>query len=440
MIHYKRPAEYLCQECKNIPLCEACKREHAAEAGHAPKSYKELALAFMRLRIRCVDGRGEELAKGLKEVVKELGDGLLREIDRFQLSCTTTVEKRKMRKLEREGRYTGLYFYAKSLLVGGVKIEAAMEELSKRLMRMLDTAPDRFKKVWDKVAADARAATLYKPILAAYNKNEVFVLKYESVNKEEKVISALKSAEIYKFKAVVISSWGSAGDRTASELASCLETRPVSAPYLEGNDISDAGAEVLARAAFSNKSLSMFGLVGNKISDTGAKTVAEAARNCHSLTVFSFCSDIISDSGAKIVAAAVKDLRLPAFGFGGIEISDVGAIAVVNVAKRFPLSIFCLSGNNISDAGARAVTDSVKDCPLSVFCLRSKIISDAGATAVAEIISSGCASTLSVLCLLDGCISDLGAKILRMRSGTVRGYQHFALKVSRYQERHWRIF
>lgn len=100
VVHRKRPAEYVCSACENLPLCEICKPEHVNETGHASKNYKELALAFMRQRIEDAgEKQTNELANEMREVVKELDATLLREINRFQLSCATTVNGRKMRKI-----------------------------------------------------------------------------------------------------------------------------------------------------------------------------------------------------------------------------------------------------------------------------------------------------------------------------------------------------
>ncbi len=240
-----------------------------------------------------------------------------------------------------------------------------------------------------------------------------------------------------KLKAVYIISWHTIGDDTASELASRLQTHPVSALYLEGGKISNAGTEVLVRTAFRNMSLSAFCIESSEISDVGAKTVAEAVRNCRSLTTFYLGGWEISDSGAKTVAEAVKGCPLSAFYLRGDKISDAGAIVVAEMVKDYTLSAFSIRSTMISDAGAIAVAEAVKDCPLSVLSLWSTLISDAGAIAVAkavkdctlsafriygdaitdagvttvmEILSSGCTNTLSALCLGNSCISDLGIK------------------------------
>ncbi len=287
---------------------------------------------------------------------------------------------------------------------------------------MIDTASGGLKKVLSKVAA---SAVQYKPVLAAYKKDEVFVFKDASCEDEEMVISALNAADTSKLKAVYIESWGDVRDRVASELAFRLRAHPISALCLLGGTISDAGAEALAQAAFRGKSLSAFCIASRKISNTGAKAVAEAARNCPSLTTFYLhggeisdfgakavaeavrnCPSLttfylssrgISDSGAKAVAEAVKSCPLSVFYLAGGKISDSGAKAVAEAVKDYPLSAFCFYGGEISDAGAISVANAMKDCLLSTFYLAGKRISDAGATAVAEALSSGgCASTLSV--------------------------------------------
>ncbi len=408
MIHRTKTAEYVCPACHNLPLCEACKLEHVSDTKHVPENYKEVGVKLMHQHIKYADGKqARGLVKELRDTFKELEAGFLREIGKFQSSCMQTEEQcLKMQKLDSEGKYAELYFYAKSLPTW----EVAMEELNKRVQRMFNAASDGFKKTCDKIAAEKGVTPQYKPVFSAYEKGEVFMLVGKSYEDEAKVISALKSEDMPKFKAAYIYSGNPAGDRVFSELASRLQACPISAFFLVNGEISDAGAGVLAKAVFCNKSLSAFCFGSDKISDIGAKAVAEAARNCRSLTTFSFCSNGMSDSGAKVVAEAVKYCPLSAFCIGGKEISDEGAIAVAETAKNRPLSAFYLWSTVISDAGAIAVAKSVKDCPLSVFHLRCNKISDAGATAVAEIISSGCTSTLSAFCLSSDSISDSCAK------------------------------
>ncbi len=387
-VHRKRPVEYVCPTCDNLPLCDACKQEHASETGHALENCKEVGLALMRQCIQDVSGKlANGMAKGLRKALKELEDGILREIDRFQKSCIQTEELRNMQKLDSEGRYAEIYFYAKALFVGGAMNEVAMGELSKRLRETLDKASAGLKKLLSQFAAAAQ----YKPAFDAYKKDEVLALKGES-----NVISALKSADMSKFKAVYINLRGGIGDHVASELASCLQTHPVSALYLASYNISDAGAKVLAQAAFRGKSLSAFCIRCDDISDAGAEAVAEAARNSRSLTTLYLHCWKISDFGAAAVAQAVKDCLLSVFHLESGRISDSGATAVAQAVKDCPLSAFCLWGSEIWDAEAIAV--AVMDCPLSAFYLGSNKISDRMAASVAEILSSGeCASTLSAL-------------------------------------------
>ncbi len=408
-VHRKRPVEYMCPSCDNFPLCEECKQEHANDTRHAPENCKEVGLAIMHLYIQNANGRqAKELTERLGNILRELKTELLREIDRFQESRMQTEALRKMQKLDSEGRYAELYVYAKGLPTGEAKNKAAIEELSRCLHETLDKASNGLKKALCKVAKVAQ----YKAVFAAYKKEEILMLEGESCKNEEKIVSTLHSADMStKFKAVYIDSLFTVGDYVASELASRLQAHPVSALYLNGCHISDAGAKVLAQAAFRGKSLSSFCIVSSEISGTGAKAVAEAARNSRSLTTFYINGTMISDSEAKAVAEAVKGCPLSVFYLASAGITNAGAISVAEVVKSCPLSAFCLESFEMSNAGAISVTKTMKDCPLSVFYLASDKISDSGATTIAEMLSSGgCAGTLSALCLESGRISDLGIK------------------------------
>ncbi len=409
-VHHESPAKYVCPACKNRPMCESCKQNHEIGTGHIPENFKEIGLALMNQHIQDAGGRlAKELTNELIKVVKELETGLLREIDTLQSALVNSDEQcHIMQKLDSEGRYAELYFYAKSLLAGGANNKAATGELNKRLLEMLDKSVKELKKVQIEIAA----AKQYKPAFAAYKKGEVLVLEDRSYNEEEQIVSALKAVDMStKVKAVYIDSWLAVGDCVASELASQLKAHPVSALYLAGNHISDAGAKVLTQAAFCNNLLSTFCIWSCRISDTGAKAVAEAARSCRSLTTLYLSGWKISDSGAKAVAEAVKGCPLSVFYLLGHRISNVGAVCVAEAVKSCPLSAFCLASNKMSDAGAIAVTKTVKDCQLSAFCLGGNKMSDAGAAAVAEILSSGgCANTLFAFYIGGGDISDSGVK------------------------------
>ncbi len=155
-IHRRRLVEYVCLDCMNLPMCETCKLEHARETGHAPEDCKEVGQRLMNQRIQDAGGRQiKELAKGLRGGQKELGAELLREIDKFQSSLVQTEEQSKMRRLDSEGRYAELYFYAKSLPAVGANNEAATKELNKCLLKVLDTTYEGLQKVRNKIAASA---------------------------------------------------------------------------------------------------------------------------------------------------------------------------------------------------------------------------------------------------------------------------------------------
>ncbi len=411
-VHPQEPAEYMCPACENRPLCELCKQNHEIGAMHTSENFKEVGLALMHQYIQSASGTlAKELANRLMKVVKEFEDGLLQEIKTFESNFVNSdVQCYNMQKLDSERRYAELYRYAKSLSASGTKSKAAMGELNKRLLEVLDTTSAGLKKVLNDIAAVIQ----YKPVFSAYhNKDEVFVLEGKPCGDEDKIVSALKTADMSSthLKAVYIKPFIKIGDRVASELASRLQTHPVSALYLAGCDISDVGAKKLAQAAFRSKSLSAFCVSSTAMSDKGAAAVAEAARNSHSLTALYLDSREISDSGAKAVAEAVKSCPLSVFYLAGASISDSGARAVAEALKDCPMSTFCLAGSEISDAEAESVAGTMAEGPLSAFYLGSSKISDSGALAVAKALSSGgCANTLSAFCLVSAGISEPGAK------------------------------
>ncbi len=372
-VHRKQQAEYVCPLCENVLFCETCKREHTDEAGHSPVNLKEAGLSLMRMYIQGAGGwQMRELARTLRDAMKVLEAGLLLEVES---SCVITEEQRAMQKLEQEGKYAELYFYAKGLKMGADKNEAAMKELNKRIVKALDMASEGLEKVRNgfepmitpQLEQQPKPQQRYKSVLAEYGKDEVCVLDNESVfTNEDLLISVLESTDMSNIKAVYIRLLNIIGDRTVSELAYILQANYVSAVYLGGSHISDSGAEELARAAFRNKALSMFCLWGGEVSDAGAKAVAAAALNSPSLSTF-YLSGGISDSGARTLAEAMKSCKISTFGLWSDEISDSGATVVAETMMTSgcagKLSVFFLGGSGITAAGAKKVADAVRDWP-----------------------------------------------------------------------------
>ncbi len=383
-LHSNRPAEYVCPYCNNLPMCESCKQEHIIDQGHQPANCKEIGCKLMRLRMREPEKNQltKELAKMLRKIVKELEAGLLGEIKKLQSNWELAKGQHEMQKLNREGRYAELYFYAKNLPVDCANNNGALQKLKECLLEKFYAASEEVDKSQSKIIALAmpRIAPQFKPMLATYWRNEVFLIKPDSdIDTKQNVLSALKSTNMSMFKAIFILPWCRIENQVALELASILQMSSVSALYFEGRDISDIGAEALAQTAFHNNSLTMFCIRGENISDAGAEAVAKVARNCPFLYTFYIGGHSISDTGAKTVAKALKDCPLTAFGLWGDKISDSGAIAVTKIISSCnrTLSAFLLSSRDISADGAKKVVDMVRSWPLlSEFYLSGQRLSE----------------------------------------------------------------
>ncbi len=404
-LHRKRPAEYVCASC-NLSMCESCNQVHINDAVHWPESCKEVGCALMHKRIQEADGKQQtkELAKLLRKTMKELEAGLLREIDKLQFNSELPKELCEMQKLEHEERYAELYFLVKGLDANN---ETTMRELGKRLMDTVDTASDTLKKVQSMIIALAtRVIPQHKPMLTAYKRDEVYSIMPDSyAATADYVLSALDSD---KYKAMFIWPLFRIGDEGATALASALQTHPVSAFFLFDNNISDIGAESLAKAAFRHDRITMFCLDSNIITDAGAKAVAEAVRNCPSLNTFYISSLAISDPGAKTLANAMKGCPLSVFGLVGDKISDAGAIAAAEIISSCAgtLCTFFLGSSRISAAGAKKVTNVVsKRCrAITEFYLGSEPLSGEALTYILEAMA-GISSIRSVNIYIGGDVS-----------------------------------
>ncbi|MDR3714147.1 MAG: hypothetical protein P4L51_15115 [Puia sp.] len=153
---------------------------------HAPENCKEVGQRLIKQHIQDTGGRQtKELVKGLREGQKELGAGLLREIDRFRSSLALTGEQRKMQRLDSEGKYAELYFYAKILPAVDANNEAATEELNKRLLKVLDTAYEGLQNVRNKIAAGA-GETLVQRIAGMKGELRKLTTNLQNSEKEQK--------------------------------------------------------------------------------------------------------------------------------------------------------------------------------------------------------------------------------------------------------------
>ncbi len=420
ILHRQKVAEYVCPYCDNLLLCETCKQEHANAERHSPENCKEVGLALMRQRIENTSGKlqTEELTRGLMGVMKELEAGLLREIDRFQASLAQNEDVSKMRGLEREGRYAELYFYVRGLPVVAAKSEGEVQDIRKRLTKMVDTASDGLKALRDKAAATT-AVPQYKPMFATYKEDEVlFFDKLLCGYDDSKMVSALHSAAegmSNKVKAAFITSSIINEYRLTIEIASILRTNPVSALYYSGSQISDDCAELLANALLDMKSLSVFCLNTVFVSDRGVKAVAVAARCCPSLTTFFLQGGMVSNSGVKAMTELMKGCPLSAFGFMSGGISDEGETALADMISSCSstLSAFSLKEPKISDAGIKKMADAARNCHLlSAFYLGCNPLSGEMLAYVLEAVT-GASSSIRLVSLyiageqLDSCLMKL---------------------------------
>jgi internalin A len=167
---------------------------------------------------------------------------------------------------------------------------------------------------------------------------------------------------------------------------------------LDGNNIGDAGARVIAERLTGLTSLS---LDNNNISDAGVRVIAERLTG---LTSLSLDSNNISDAGARVIAERLTGLT--SLSLDQDNISDVGAQAI---AERLTgLTSLSLDNNNIGDAGARVIAERLTG--LTSLSLGGDNIGDVAARNIAERLPS-----LTSLSLGWGSISEAGARAIAER-------------------------
>jgi Tfp pilus assembly protein PilF len=144
-----------------------------------------------------------------------------------------------------------------------------------------------------------------------------------------------------------------------------ITTNSITALYLWGKQIGDAGVQALAETLKINHSVSALYLGANQIGDDGVQALGEALKINHSITVLDLQSNQIGVAGAKELAETLKDNQSITFlHLGQNQIGDVGVQALAEALKiNQSLTNLQLYGNQIGDAGVQALLQALKINP-----------------------------------------------------------------------------
>ena len=187
---------------------------------------------------------------------------------------------------------------------------------------------------------------------------------------------------------------------------------------LAANNISDTGAQHLAKAIINNDChLHTLDLSENKILVTGAEHLAKAINNNNcQLLALNLSYNCISHSGVKYLAEAISNnnCQLLMLDLTAVDIhTGVKDLAKAISNNNCGLQTLNLTANDISDNGAQHLAKAIsnKNCRLHTLNLKANDISHKGAQRLAEAIKNNNCQ-LRALNLSENCISDTGARPL----------------------------
>ncbi|TYZ60448.1 hypothetical protein PybrP1_009399 [[Pythium] brassicae (nom. inval.)] len=139
----------------------------------------------------------------------------------------------------------------------------------------------------------------------------------------------------------------------ADLVARALATnRTVLKLVMRDHNIGDAGAAALANMLRANSTLEYIDLYGNNISDAGAEAIAHALYGHESVTYLSMWSNQISNRGALALAEALKcNQTLKYLGLVHNRVSESGASALLEALDvNIHLETLNLAKNQLGDA------------------------------------------------------------------------------------------
>ena len=177
-------------------------------------------------------------------------------------------------------------------------------------------------------------------------------------------------------------------DEGAAILACALKAnRTITILHLNSNNVRDGGAVALAQALKANRAITDLDLNSNNIGDEGAIAMADALKANRALTVLSLHSNNIGDEGAVALAEALKANRaVTQLDLHSNNIGDGGAVAFAQALKaNRAVTQLDLHSNNIGDGGSVSLAEALKvNAAVTQLDLHSNNIGDGGAVALAQ--------------------------------------------------------
>ena len=152
------------------------------------------------------------------------------------------------------------------------------------------------------------------------------------------------------------------GDGVSLMAFGLCNNRTICTLDISNNNISNLGAQEIARALHMNQTLQTLNISSNNIQVDGTKAMAKALHENQTLQTLNISSNDIQVDGAKALAEALHDSKaLQYLDISNNNILYNGVITISEcIKKNSKLQELVISGNNISSKGAKQIAEAVK--------------------------------------------------------------------------------
>ena len=178
---------------------------------------------------------------------------------------------------------------------------------------------------------------------------------------------------------------------------------------ISNNNISNLGAQEIARALHENQTLQTLNILSNDIQIDGTKAMAKALHENQTLQTLNISSNDIQVDGTKALAEALHENKaLQYLDVSNNNILDNGVIAISEcIKKHSKLQQLVISGNNISSKGTNQLAEAVKiNTTLRSLDISNNKISNDGVKFINDCLKHNC--TLKELNLSENEITNEG--------------------------------
>ncbi|XP_072892864.1 NACHT, LRR and PYD domains-containing protein 3-like isoform X1 [Hemitrygon akajei] len=189
-------------------------------------------------------------------------------------------------------------------------------------------------------------------------------------------------------------------DSGADDLVSALSTNPsLTGLSLSGNKLGDSGVRHVS-AALRNPEckIQKLWLFDVRLTDSGAEDLASALSTNRSLTDLDLSANKLGDSGVKLVSAALRkpECKIQKLELFDVGLTDSGAEDLASaLSTNRSLTDLDLSANILGDSGVKMVSAALRnpECKIQKLWLESVGLRDSGAEDLVSVLSKNTSLT-----------------------------------------------